>query len=120
MSSTLSKQQLTELHEQLLATKNELSILLALTDKSADVVTLDQSRVGRLSRMDAMQQQQMAKAGKQRQEQQLQQVIRALKRIDEESYGYCNDCDDMIAFPRLKIRPESVLCVNCQSLCEND
>jgi len=117
---SLSTEQIDLLHEQLQTIKIELSRLLTLTDKSADIVTLDQSRVGRLSRMDAMQQQQMAKAGKHRQQQQLKMVVHALKRIKEEDYGYCIECDEVIAFPRLQIRPESELCVACQNIQEND
>ncbi len=115
----LSKKQIATLHEQLRTIKVELTRLLTLSEKSSDIVTLDQSRVGRLSRMDALQQQEMAKAGKQRQEQQLILVNRALIRLEENEYGYCLECDEVIAYSRLQIRPESEFCVACQNLQEN-
>ena len=115
MTNTLSTKQIKILTVQLESHRTELSSLLKLIDKSADIVELDQSRVGRLSRMDAMQQQQMASAGKRRQQLQLTQILRALKKIEDGDYGYCIDCDEIIAYARLEIRPESELCVACQN-----
>jgi len=66
-----------------------------------------------------MQQQQMASAGKRAQQIQLTQTIRALKKIEIGEYGLCIDCDDVIAFSRLQIKPESERCINCQQAHEN-
>lgn len=114
MIHTLTGEQKDKLVKRLKTSAEEISELLKLTDKSADIVTLDQARVGRLSRMDAMQQQQMASEGKRRQQLQLKQIISALKRADTGAYGYCVACDESIPFARLEIRPESELCVDCQ------
>jgi len=43
-----------------------------------------------------------------------EQVERALERLREGSYGYCEDCGEKIAAERLKFRPESTRCVDCQ------
>lgn len=43
-----------------------------------------------------------------------EQVERALERLQEGSYGYCEDCGEKIAAERLKFRPESTRCVDCQ------
>jgi len=56
----LTDQQLQQFQLQLMELKQELFYLLEISSAASDVVTLDQSRVGRLSRMDAMQQQQMS------------------------------------------------------------
>jgi RNA polymerase-binding transcription factor len=44
-----------------------------------------------------------------------EQVERALERLADGSYGYCEDCGEKIAAERLKFRPESTRCVDCQS-----
>ncbi|MFC6672327.1 TraR/DksA family transcriptional regulator [Marinobacterium aestuariivivens] len=40
----------------------------------------------------------------------------ALRRIAEgdEDFGYCSKCDAEIPFARLRVRPESTLCLPCQ------
>jgi len=114
MEDTLTKPQIDILTQQLISSRNKLNRLLKLSESSSEIVELDQSKVGRLSRMDAMQQQQMASAGKRAQQIQLTQTNRALKKIEIDEYGYCIDCDDVIAFSRLQIKPECERCINCQ------
>ena len=118
MTNYPSIEQIQILRKQLLSTEAELTKLLKLSRQSADIVELDQSRVGRLSRMDAMQQQQMASAGKRRLQYQLLQISQALKKIAEDDYGYCIECGEEITYARLQIRPESEFCVACQDLQE--
>jgi len=38
----------------------------------------------------------------------------ALKRIEDGTYGVCQDCDSFIARTRLKAVPQARLCVKCQ------
>ncbi len=50
---------------------------------------------------------------------QLQTRLRAsLLRISQGDYGYCQHCGDNIGLKRLEARPDSLLCLNCQSLRE--
>jgi DnaK suppressor protein len=42
-------------------------------------------------------------------------VVRALKKLDEGTYGICDRCGRLIPEERLEARPWSVLCVNCAS-----
>ena len=72
-------------------------------------------RSGRIPRVDAMAQQKMAAATRQRQQLRLQQVSAALRALDEGEYGVCRRCEDDIAWKRLQARPESPICVDCQS-----
>ncbi|WP_045222963.1 TraR/DksA family transcriptional regulator [Desulfonatronum thioautotrophicum] len=44
----------------------------------------------------------------------LQQIREALSRIDEGSYGICQECGDSIPRKRLEFQPTSTLCVHCQ------
>ena len=76
-------------------------------------VKLDQQAVGRLSRMDAMQQQAMAQASSRRRAGRIQRIDAALKRIDEDEFGYCQDCGEEIGKARLQLDPTLPTCVAC-------
>ncbi len=76
-------------------------------------VELDQQSVGRLSRMDAMQVQAMAQAMGARREGRFAQIEAALKRIENDEYGVCLECDVAIPVKRLEIDPAVATCVNC-------
>ena len=43
----------------------------------------------------------------------LSDVNRALAKLDEGSYGVCDNCGEAIAEGRLEVRPWSTLCVDC-------
>jgi len=40
-------------------------------------------------------------------------VLRALQKLDEGTYGTCDDCGCPIAPARLRFSPEAVLCIDC-------
>ena len=105
--------------EQLLKLRAELEAVAESENESAGVVELDQSKVGRLSRMDAMQAQAMAQASVDRREQMLRRIEAALKRIDNDEYGYCSDCEEPIAPKRLEFDPTATLCITCASKAES-
>ena len=95
----------------------EMDELRALSDGSRDSrapVELDQQSVGRLSRMDAMQQQSMDLAREERRRQRLAMLAAALRRMEEDEFGYCLSCGDDIAAARLVADPAATLCVACQ------
>ena len=93
--------------------KRELKELQEMTEEARDTVTLDQQTVGRISRMDAMQMQAMAQATERQRKLQLEKIESALKRIDEDEYGYCTTCGEEIEEKRLQIDPATLLCINC-------
>lgn len=80
---------------------------------SRDTVQLDQQSVGRLSRIDAMQGQQMALEQQRRRQRQLLAIHSALRRIEEEDYGYCIQCGEEINLKRLDVNPCAVKCIHC-------
>lgn len=45
----------------------------------------------------------------------IQKIEQALERIEEGSFGVCDDCGEDIAVPRLKARPVTTLCIKCKS-----
>ena len=85
----------------------------ALGADDQKTVTLDQQSVGRLSRMDAMQRQAMAQALARRRAGRRQRILAALRRIEEDEFGYCQDCGDDIASGRLELDPTVSLCLSC-------
>jgi DnaK suppressor protein len=100
----LISQKLTELKEEILNAAD-----------GTRTVELDQQSVGRLSRMDAMQHQAMAIALENRRRVEVSRLQAAKTRIDEDEFGYCEECGEDIPTKRLEIDPATTRCVNCAS-----
>jgi DnaK suppressor protein len=81
-------------------------------------VTLDHSRVGRLSRMDAMQQQAMAQAAARLTAVEEQRIRTALDRLKSGDYGLCMNCDEEISEGRLRADPSVLTCIACAQASE--
>ena len=113
----LTDVQLEELRQSLLSLREELQLALSKSSEDSKPIDLDLP-IGRVSRIDAIQQQKMAQDNKRSQEVRLRQIQSALKRIEAEDYGECKQCEDPIGFARLKARPESLLCLECQTKLE--
>ena len=111
--SELAPDQLEALKGRLEQMRHELTALLHATTDSAKPVDLGEP-IGRLGRMDALQVQQMAKAQRHREEAQLQQVTAALARLRAGTYGHCLKCEEPIGLERLRVAPESSMCVPCR------
>ena len=93
--------------------RTELLEMSAAAAEERRPVELDQQSVGRLSRMDAMQVQAMANAVEVRRKGRLKRIDAALKRLDEEDYGYCLDCGEEIPAKRLAVDLTVTHCVDC-------
>ena len=94
----------------------ELKELLASSRMSSQdraPVALDQQSVGRLARMDAMQVQAMAMASERRRRARIDNVRKALSRLADGEYGYCEGCGNAIAEGRLEVDATARLCVAC-------
>ena len=98
---------------QLLSLRAELAEVAETGHEAAQVVELDQTRVGRLSRMDAMQAQAMSAESERRCSQQLLLIESALRRIDDGDFGICTGCGEAIAENRLAANPTVLLCIEC-------
>jgi DnaK suppressor protein len=114
----LTDAEIAELAADLRALRDELQVLLELSEESTRPVDLEQP-IGRISRMDAMQQQSMARATRDGHRSRLDQVKRALAALDEEEYGLCRRCEEPIGFKRLEARPETPFCIACQGRMED-
>ena len=104
--------------DRLLALRAELEGIADTGDEAAAVVELDQTKVGRLSRMDAMQAQAMAQASGERRELMLRRINAALQRLDDDEYGFCQECGEDINPKRLEFDPAALLCIDCASKAE--
>ncbi|WP_026988610.1 TraR/DksA family transcriptional regulator [Fodinicurvata fenggangensis] len=100
-------------HQRLLQEREDLRQQAESTSADRRPVELDQQSVGRLSRMDAMQVQAMAKASEQRRQNRLRKIDAALKRIEEDEFGYCVACGEEIAPKRLELDPTVPRCIDC-------
>lgn len=109
----LSQEQVTSLSALLEARLVEVQEGLAMSTDNARPVDLNLS-IGRLTRVDALQQQHMASAQKNRLQIQLAQIRQALARIASGAYGECVRCAEPIGYARLRVRPETPFCVDCQ------
>ena len=118
MSEYMDDVQVESLLQQLHRLRDELNEEVISLQGAAEPVVLDQQAFGRVSRGEALQQQNMAKANLGHCQERIRQIEDALQKIDSEEYGCCDDCGAAISLPRLSARPESPLCIECQSKLE--
>jgi DnaK suppressor protein len=114
MNDELGEIQHGDFERRLRDLQRELEDLLDVTADDARPVQLKDNK-GRLSRMDEMHNQSILLANRNLMRTRLQRVRAARRRLDEGNFGFCADCDEMIALPRLQAWPEATLCLGCQS-----
>ncbi|MFP4127502.1 MAG: TraR/DksA family transcriptional regulator [Desulfonatronovibrio sp.] len=84
-------------------------------EQRSQTVNLDQP-IGRLSRMDSLTNQGIAMSSLNNSKVRLARLEMAAKRIlQDDEFGYCENCGEDIAVKRLLVMPESTLCVHCAS-----
>ncbi|MAV87470.1 MAG: hypothetical protein CMM67_04420 [Rhodospirillaceae bacterium] len=106
---------LKKIEGQLKSQKAELLKRTKITSNDRKAVELDQSQVGRLSRIDAIQIQEMALEQGRRRNSELLKIEGALRRINNNEYGYCVKCGEAISPKRLEYDLATPLCINCAS-----
>ena len=111
--TSLTKADIESFSTRLQDRRQELELVRQTASQSADVVELDQARVGRLSRMDALQAQAMSVETLRRREIELQRIYSALQRIQAGQYGECLNCGDAIGKGRLQVDPATPVCLQC-------
>ena len=115
----LTEQDLEHFRSRLIELRQQLQAIDETGREAAETVELDQTRVGRLSRMDAMQAQAMSQETNRRRTEELQRIAVALRRLDDDEFGYCLHCDEPIARARLEANPTATLCIGCASRAES-
>jgi DnaK suppressor protein len=113
---SLPAQDIAYLKSQLIQKQADLLQVKKVGEGAAEVVELDQTKVGRLSRMDAMQAQAMSVETNRRREIELQRIATALIRLEQNEYGFCLRCGENIARKRLEVDPAATVCIECASL----
>jgi DnaK suppressor protein len=48
------------------------------------------------------------------------QIHTALMKMEQGTFGTCEECDDEIPVKRLRVRPDAALCLNCQESMEKE
>jgi len=69
--------------------------------------------IGRLTRMEAINSKSINEAALQKSKQTLVKLKSALTKIKNPEFGLCRECEEPIPFARLKIMPETDVCVQC-------
>ena len=111
----LDDRQIADFAHALRTLRRELEDQSGATEGARKPVELDQQAVGRLSRMDALQAQAMHMETERRRQMPLTRIAAALKRIDEDEFGYCISCGEEIDPRRLDNDPTLATCVKCAS-----
>ncbi len=50
----------------------------------------------------------------------MNKIEHALKKITENEYGLCEECEEQISLKRLEARPEAQLCIQCKEAQEKE
>ncbi|MDZ7805680.1 MAG: TraR/DksA C4-type zinc finger protein [Gracilimonas sp.] len=69
--------------------------------------------IGRLSRMDAINNKSTNESALREQKDRLQKLNRALEKIEEDNFGKCVKCGNVISIGRLEYMPWTSKCINC-------
>ncbi len=69
--------------------------------------------LGRLTRLEAIAEQQVHEHSLRESTIRLNKLNFALRKVEDENFGICSECEEEIVFERLKIVPESTICVDC-------
>jgi len=57
---------------------------------------------------------------KEREQKLLNKIDETIDRINQGTYGICQNCENPIPQPRLKVRPVTTLCIECKTLEEEE
>ncbi len=112
----MDKEKLELFRQQLLAKKEEIAneagkTLSEMTDQTSNVpdpndrATIESGRSFELRIRD-------------RERKLLSKIDEAIARIDDGSYGICEDCGEEIGLKRLEARPVTMLCIDCKTVQE--
>jgi len=94
--------------ERMQAVKEDIASYELLTKPIAP-----DNAIGRLTRMEAIGSKSINEAALRKAKDTLLKLERALAQIDHPDFGLCRECDEPIPAARLKVLPETDLCVQC-------
>lgn len=92
----------------------DLELNIELLEDKIKPVSPDVS-LGRLTRQEARQEQELNKKILEDSKLRLRKLQYAKDRVFKENFGYCDICEEEININRLKVLPETTLCMECLS-----
>jgi DnaK suppressor protein len=109
-----------EIRRILTARRNELlnQIQSNLRDARAEASEQNRYRVESGETSEVHPEDELAFALLQLRGQVLNRIDEAMRQLDEGTYGYCGECGDPIAAPRLRALPFAVRCKDCEEMRE--
>jgi len=83
--------------------------------KAASAPVSPDNAIGRLTRMEAINSKSINEAAFSKAKNTRFLLEKALREIDSDGFGLCQNCEEPIAFARLMAMPETTLCITCAS-----
>jgi DnaK suppressor protein len=114
MSDTLDVATLERFRTRLEARALDIRTTIERSSDQTTAVTPD-SAIGRLTRVAAVQAGYVSDALRREMRAELARIERALRSIDEGTFGICRDCGDALSGARLEAKPDANLCIACAS-----
>ncbi|TNF44145.1 MAG: TraR/DksA family transcriptional regulator [Epsilonproteobacteria bacterium] len=113
--TTLTEEEKNELKEIIETNIDTLTEQIAILEEKVKPIAPDCS-LGRLTRLEAMGEQHVNNKVLDESKLRLSRLTNALLRVDKPMFGICLECEEPIGIGRMRIRPESVRCVECANL----
>ncbi len=108
----LTKEEKNELKEIIETNIDTLEEQITILEEKVKPIAPDCS-LGRLTRLEAMGEQHVNNKVLDESKLRLSRLTSALSRVDKPMFGICIECEEPIGMGRMRIRPESVRCVEC-------
>ncbi len=108
----MTKQERSDLKETIETHIKILKEQIKILEEKVQPIAPDCS-LGRLTRLEAMGEQHVNNKILDESKLRLTRLTNALSRIDKPMFGMCIECEEPIEIGRMRIRPESVRCVEC-------
>ena len=109
---SLTKQEKNEIKESIETDIQTLKEQISILEEKVKPIAPDCS-LGRLTRLEAMGEQHVNNKILDESKLRLTRLNNALLRVDKPMFGICIECEEPIGMGRMRIRPESVRCVEC-------
>ncbi len=94
---------------------NKISMLLSHTNQTVDKMLFQEGKFPDPSDRGSMEADRNLELRiRDRERKLILKLKRALARIDNGSYGYCEVCGEPIGLERLRARPETSMCIDCK------
>ena len=108
----MTQDQKKEIKHHILQNLTELESQIEQLQEKVKPIAPDCS-LGRLTRMEAMGEQEVSQRILDETFLRQTRLRNALSRIDSEMFGICIECEEEIGMGRMRVRPESIRCIDC-------